>query len=153
MTYGIGSFKIKNPDALKVWFQWHMASKTPEFKISMLWAMWIEEKEHRDSINSIKGRQLPWKTQRKHNCYRRQWFMRKRRSDDSEKSGKYISKSDEATIKTHLQKTYNDKVLKQLAIGSRKSINMAIGTVVICINVYESISMAADMKTFFGTNY
>lgn len=29
----------------------------------------------------------------------------------------------------------------------------AIGTVVICINVYESISMAAEMKTFFGTNY
>ena len=29
----------------------------------------------------------------------------------------------------------------------------AIGTVVICINVYESISLAAEMKTFFGTNY
>jgi hypothetical protein len=46
---------------------------------------------------------------------RTQFYLR---SDDSEKSGKYISKSDEATIKTHLQKSYNDKVLKLLSIES-----------------------------------
>ena len=37
--------------------------------------------------------------------------------------------------------------------GSLPMIFFVIGTIVICINVYESISMAAEMKTFFGTNY
>jgi hypothetical protein len=45
------------------------------------------------------------------------------------------------------------KDLSFMRCGSLPMILFVIGTIVICINVYESISMAAEMKTFFGINY
>ena len=62
------------------------------------------------------------------------------RSDSSDKSGRYISKSNEATIKTYLQKSYDEKVSKLLnteLINLEKNFKKSNGIISKIQNLYS----------------
>ncbi len=68
---------------------------------------------------------------------RTQFYLR---SDSSDKSGRYISKSDETTIKTYLQKSYDEKVSKLLnaeLINLEKNLKKSNGIISKIRNLYS----------------
>ncbi len=65
----------------------------------------------RQELENSSVKALPGKIHIVSSAKRTQFYLREESSD---KSGKYISKSDEGTIKQYLQKAYNEKALKLL---------------------------------------